>query len=262
MLCVKNHYRRSHCPKMLACSKCGAKRFSVVADLKTHEKHCGKDRWVCSCGTTFSRKDKLTGHLALFVGHAPAAAVAAGDGSASVAGHDAAGTAAAAAVAMLGGGGGPPGALTGSELLPPAAASAAMPAGGQHSADQDMEEGEVMPPPVLPRREGEGEGEGGTREMSSCSSGGEVGENEMRAHRLALHAPPLRDCISSNLNLNHASASLHVSGQPLSMTCSACQRCVVLPAGICCGQLLRDPPVAVVISCCSCGIRVSACAAR
>ncbi|GJP55731.1 hypothetical protein CLOM_g14665 [Closterium sp. NIES-68] len=72
MLCVKNHYRRTHCPKMLACSKCGAKRFSVVADLKTHEKHCGRDRWLCSCGTSFSRKDKLAGHLALFKGHRPA----------------------------------------------------------------------------------------------------------------------------------------------------------------------------------------------
>ncbi|GJP55727.1 hypothetical protein CLOM_g14662 [Closterium sp. NIES-68] len=69
VLCVKNHYRRTHCPKMLACSKCGAKRFSVVADLKTHEKHCGRDRWLCSCGTSFSRKDKLAGHLALFKGH-------------------------------------------------------------------------------------------------------------------------------------------------------------------------------------------------
>eukprot|EP00475_Leptophrys_vorax_P016803 TRINITY_DN23321_c0_g2_i4.p1 TRINITY_DN23321_c0_g2~~TRINITY_DN23321_c0_g2_i4.p1 ORF type:complete len:360 (+),score=-1.59 TRINITY_DN23321_c0_g2_i4:104-1081(+) len=77
MLCVKNHYRRTHCPKMLACSKCGAKRFSVVADLKTHEKHCGRDRWLCSCGTSFSRKDKLVGHLALFKGHTPAPATAA-----------------------------------------------------------------------------------------------------------------------------------------------------------------------------------------
>eukprot|EP00245_Coleochaete_scutata_P018489 TRINITY_DN963_c0_g2_i1.p1 TRINITY_DN963_c0_g2~~TRINITY_DN963_c0_g2_i1.p1 ORF type:complete len:404 (+),score=59.28 TRINITY_DN963_c0_g2_i1:67-1278(+) len=72
MLCVKNHYRRSHCPKMLNCSKCGSKRFSVVADLKTHEKHCGRDKWMCSCGTSFSRKDKLLGHLALFIGHSPA----------------------------------------------------------------------------------------------------------------------------------------------------------------------------------------------
>ncbi|CAI5514345.1 unnamed protein product [Closterium sp. Naga37s-1] len=77
MLCVKNHYRRTHCPKMLACSKCGAKRFSVVADLKTHEKHCGRDRWLCSCGTSFSRKDKLLGHLALFKGHHAATAAAA-----------------------------------------------------------------------------------------------------------------------------------------------------------------------------------------
>ncbi|CAI7730411.1 unnamed protein product [Closterium sp. NIES-53] len=76
MLCVKNHYRRTHCPKMLSCSKCGAKRFSVVADLKTHEKHCGRDRWLCSCGTSFSRKDKLLGHLALFKGHHAATAAA------------------------------------------------------------------------------------------------------------------------------------------------------------------------------------------
>eukprot|EP00897_Mesotaenium_endlicherianum_P007384 jgi/Mesen1/6674/ME000343S05842 len=64
MLCVKNHYRRSHCPKMLTCSKCNSKKFSVVADLKTHEKHCGRDKWI--------RKDKLLGHLSLFAGHTPA----------------------------------------------------------------------------------------------------------------------------------------------------------------------------------------------
>ncbi|BBN19658.1 protein MpIDDL5 [Marchantia polymorpha subsp. ruderalis] len=73
LLCVKNHYRRSHCAKNLACSKCKVKKFSVVADLKTHEKHCGCDKWQCSCGTTFSRKDKLFGHVSLFVGHSPAA---------------------------------------------------------------------------------------------------------------------------------------------------------------------------------------------
>lgn len=72
MLCVKNHYRRSHCPKMLICNKCKTKKFSVVADLKTHEKHCGRDKWQCSCGTTFSRKDKLFGHIGLFSGHTPA----------------------------------------------------------------------------------------------------------------------------------------------------------------------------------------------
>ncbi|KAG0590793.1 hypothetical protein KC19_1G127000 [Ceratodon purpureus] len=72
MLCVKNHYRRSHCPKVLTCQKCMAKKFSVVADLKTHEKHCGRDKWLCSCGTTFSRKDKLFGHIGLFQGHTPA----------------------------------------------------------------------------------------------------------------------------------------------------------------------------------------------
>ena len=72
MLCVKNHYRRSHCPKVLTCQKCKSKKFSVVADLKTHEKHCGRDKWQCSCGTTFSRKDKLFGHIGLFAGHTPA----------------------------------------------------------------------------------------------------------------------------------------------------------------------------------------------
>ncbi|KAG0499707.1 hypothetical protein HPP92_004398 [Vanilla planifolia] len=71
LLCVKNHYKRSHCEKSYTCGRCGAKKFSVLADLKTHEKHCGRDRWLCSCGTTFSRKDKLFGHVALFQGHAP-----------------------------------------------------------------------------------------------------------------------------------------------------------------------------------------------
>lgn len=83
MLCVKNHYRRSHCPKMLTCNKCKTKKFSVVADLKTHEKHCGRDKWQCSCGTTFSRKDKLFGHIGLFTGHTPALPYHEMDGSVS-----------------------------------------------------------------------------------------------------------------------------------------------------------------------------------
>jgi len=72
ILCVKNHYKRSHCDKSYTCSRCNSKKFSVIADLKTHEKHCGRDKWLCSCGTTFSRKDKLFGHVALFQGHTPA----------------------------------------------------------------------------------------------------------------------------------------------------------------------------------------------
>ncbi|XP_008784214.2 zinc finger protein STOP1 homolog [Phoenix dactylifera] len=72
ILCVKNHYKRSHCDKSYTCSRCNAKKFSVLADLKTHEKHCGCDRWLCSCGTSFSRKDKLLGHANLFPGHSPA----------------------------------------------------------------------------------------------------------------------------------------------------------------------------------------------
>ncbi|KMZ63603.1 hypothetical protein ZOSMA_3G00840 [Zostera marina] len=70
--CVKNHYKRSHCDKSYTCSRCNSKKFSVIADLKTHEKHCGRDKWLCSCGTSFSRKDKLFGHVSLFQGHTPA----------------------------------------------------------------------------------------------------------------------------------------------------------------------------------------------
>ncbi|KAJ4725003.1 protein SENSITIVE TO PROTON RHIZOTOXICITY 1-like [Melia azedarach] len=72
MICVKNHYKRSHCPKMYVCKRCNRKQFSVLSDLRTHEKHCGDLKWQCSCGTTFSRKDKLMGHVALFIGHTPA----------------------------------------------------------------------------------------------------------------------------------------------------------------------------------------------
>lgn len=78
VICAKNHFRRSHCPKMYSCNRCNKKRFSVLADLKSHMRSCGEVRWRCSCGTTFSRKDKLFGHVALFEGHMPA--VVAGDG--------------------------------------------------------------------------------------------------------------------------------------------------------------------------------------
>ncbi|GMH00315.1 hypothetical protein Nepgr_002154 [Nepenthes gracilis] len=66
ILCVKNHYKRTHCDKTYICSRCNTKKFSVIADLKTHEKHCGRDKWLCSCGTSFSRKDKLLGILLFF----------------------------------------------------------------------------------------------------------------------------------------------------------------------------------------------------
>ncbi|KAL4591612.1 hypothetical protein LXL04_004581 [Taraxacum kok-saghyz] len=71
MVCMKNHYKRSHCPKMYSCKRCQQKQFSVLSDLRTHEKHCGDVKWRCSCGTTFSRKDKLMGHVGLFMGHTP-----------------------------------------------------------------------------------------------------------------------------------------------------------------------------------------------
>lgn len=77
--CVKNHFKRSHCPKTYQCERCKKKCFSVESDLKSHYKHCGgggsqgggESKWRCSCGTTFSRKDKLFGHVALFEGHMP-----------------------------------------------------------------------------------------------------------------------------------------------------------------------------------------------
>ncbi|KAG2716657.1 hypothetical protein I3760_03G137100 [Carya illinoinensis] len=72
VICAKNHFKRSHCPKMYSCNRCNKKNFSVVADLKNHLKHCGEARWRCTCGTSFSRKDKLFGHMALFEGHMPA----------------------------------------------------------------------------------------------------------------------------------------------------------------------------------------------
>ncbi|KAL5558486.1 hypothetical protein UlMin_034697 [Ulmus minor] len=87
ILCVKNHYKRTHCDKSYTCSRCHTKKFSVIADLKTHEKHCGKDKWLCSCGTTFSRKDKLFGHIALFQGHTPAIPLDETRGSAGQADH-------------------------------------------------------------------------------------------------------------------------------------------------------------------------------
>lgn len=45
----------------------------MLSDLKSHERQCrGESTWKCSCGTTFSGKDKLFGHVAMFEGHVPA----------------------------------------------------------------------------------------------------------------------------------------------------------------------------------------------
>ncbi|PKA50766.1 Protein sensitive to proton rhizotixicity 1 [Apostasia shenzhenica] len=71
-VCVRNHFRRSHCPKKYNCDLCNSKSFSVVADLNSHRKSCGMRRWRCSCGTSFSRKDKLFGHVTQLEGHEPA----------------------------------------------------------------------------------------------------------------------------------------------------------------------------------------------
>lgn len=81
MLCVQNHYKRTHCEKNYKCRRCNSKLFSVLADLRTHEKHCGLVKWLCSCGTSFSRKDKLFRHVALFKGHTPALSVEKSNGS-------------------------------------------------------------------------------------------------------------------------------------------------------------------------------------
>lgn len=71
VVCVKNHFKRSHCPRTYVCNRCNKKSFSVMSDLRNHLKHCGEVKWKCSCGTSFSRKDKLFGHVALFEGHMP-----------------------------------------------------------------------------------------------------------------------------------------------------------------------------------------------
>ncbi|XP_058741198.1 zinc finger protein BALDIBIS-like [Vicia villosa] len=70
MICVKNCFKRSHYPKMYACDRCHKKKYSVLLDLKSHMKqYGGYCRWKCSCGTMFSRKDKLFGHIGLYEGH-------------------------------------------------------------------------------------------------------------------------------------------------------------------------------------------------
>jgi len=72
VFCLRNHFKRSHCPKTLSCERCRKKSFAVLSDLRSHVKQCrGEATWKCSCGTTFSRKDKLFGHVALFEGHLP-----------------------------------------------------------------------------------------------------------------------------------------------------------------------------------------------
>ncbi|XP_028084960.1 protein SENSITIVE TO PROTON RHIZOTOXICITY 2-like [Camellia sinensis] len=50
VICVKNHFKRSHCPKMYSCNCCNKKSFSVLVDLKSHLKNCGESKWKCSCG--------------------------------------------------------------------------------------------------------------------------------------------------------------------------------------------------------------------
>ncbi|KAK7358990.1 hypothetical protein VNO77_00933 [Canavalia gladiata] len=73
VFCLRNHFKRSHCPKTLSCDRCRKKSFAVLSDLKSHVKQCrGESTWKCTCGTTFSRKEKLFGHVALFEGHSPA----------------------------------------------------------------------------------------------------------------------------------------------------------------------------------------------
>ncbi|KAK5783110.1 hypothetical protein PVK06_037618 [Gossypium arboreum] len=76
VICVRNHFKRSHCPKMYRCNRCHKKSFSILVDLKVHLKNCGGGeeikKWKCSCGNGFSRKDKLFRHISLFEGHMPA----------------------------------------------------------------------------------------------------------------------------------------------------------------------------------------------
>ncbi|CAI8618942.1 unnamed protein product [Vicia faba] len=80
VFCLRNHFKRSHCPKTHTCDRCRRKSFAVVSDLKSHVKQCkGESTWKCSCGTTFSRKEKLFGHVARFEGHSPVFDEAAGE---------------------------------------------------------------------------------------------------------------------------------------------------------------------------------------
>ncbi|TYI40602.1 hypothetical protein ES332_A02G174400v1 [Gossypium tomentosum] len=81
VICVRNHLKRNHCPKRYGCNKCHKKKISVLADLKSHLKHCAgssggeeSKKWKCSCGNSFCRKDKLFRHLSLFEGRMPAVA--------------------------------------------------------------------------------------------------------------------------------------------------------------------------------------------
>ncbi|KNA03229.1 hypothetical protein SOVF_211160 [Spinacia oleracea] len=80
VVCVKNHFKRSHCPKRFPCNRCKKKRFSVLSDLKSHMKHCtvvavavvDENTCSCSCGRMFSNKEELFEHMSLFEGHMPA----------------------------------------------------------------------------------------------------------------------------------------------------------------------------------------------
>ncbi|KAE8680419.1 demethylmenaquinone methyltransferase-like [Hibiscus syriacus] len=61
IICVMNHYKRSHCPKMYVCKRCNRKQFSVLSDLRNHEKHCGDLKWQCS------REPHFPGKISLWV---------------------------------------------------------------------------------------------------------------------------------------------------------------------------------------------------
>ncbi|KAK7318623.1 hypothetical protein RJT34_03326 [Clitoria ternatea] len=62
VFCLRNHFKRRHCPKTMSCDRCRKKSFAVLSDLKSHEKQCrGESTW----------KDKLFGHVALLEGHLP-----------------------------------------------------------------------------------------------------------------------------------------------------------------------------------------------
>ncbi|KAK9713469.1 hypothetical protein RND81_06G029500 [Saponaria officinalis] len=72
VVCVKNHFKRSHFPKVHKCNRFNKKSFSVLADLRSHMKVCGVEKkWKCCCGNCYSKKDKLFAHIASFEGHMP-----------------------------------------------------------------------------------------------------------------------------------------------------------------------------------------------
>ncbi|XP_051142751.1 zinc finger protein MAGPIE-like [Andrographis paniculata] len=61
---IKKHFCRKHGEKKWKCQRC-SKLYAVRSDWKAHTKICGTRDHLCdSCGTLFTRKDRLASHRA------------------------------------------------------------------------------------------------------------------------------------------------------------------------------------------------------